>query len=271
MKKIIFTILIILVAIILSMRIYTAQPEEVEVSERVEKITKMITPQEINDDSVQGGEEETKENIEQEVLPNEEKTSIQEIKPETILSVPFIVQAPFADWSERYKETCEEASVLMVDQYYKKMTTLEQQQMKDLLDPLADWGDTYFAGRYDTNVAETAKYFTEYLGYDTDRIQFIENPTIDELKTLLANGIPIIAPAAGRELGNKFFQTPGPIYHMLVITGYDKNEFITNDPGTRRGEGYRYDQEVLIQAIHDWTGNYDTIQEGKSIVMVVTP
>ena len=62
----------------------------------------------------------------------------------------------------------------------------------------------------------------------------------------------IIIPAAGRLLGNPYFQTPGPIYHMLVIRGYNATEFITNDPGTKRGDGFKYKYQTLINAIHDW-------------------
>jgi len=53
-------------------------------------------------------------------------------------------------------------------------------------------------------------------------------------------------------LGNPYFRTPGPIYHMLVVKGYDEDEFITNDVGTKRGDGFRYKYDRLISAIHDW-------------------
>ena len=46
---------------------------------------------------------------------------------------------------------------------------------------------------------------------------------------------------------------------MLVLIGYDENNFITNDPGTRRGEKYKYPQERVVNAIHDWTGTKETI------------
>ena len=43
-----------------------------------------------------------------------------------------------------------------------------------------------------------------------------------------------------------------------MIRGYDsdKGEFITNDPGTKRGELYRYDQDVLYNAIRDYPSGY---------------
>ena len=76
-------------------------------------------------------------------------------------------------------------------------------------------------------------------------------------------------PVAGRELGNPYFSGGGPWYHMLVITGYDGNRFITNDPGTKRGEDYKYSADVLIEAIHDWTGSKDTITSGAKTAVVI--
>jgi len=56
-------------------------------------------------------------------------------------------------------------------------------------------------------------------------------------------------------LNNPNFKQPGPIYHMLVIKGYNSWEFITNDPGTRKGNSFKYPYSTLINAVHDW--NHD--------------
>ena len=41
---------------------------------------------------------------------------------------------------------------------------------------------------------------------------------------------------------------------MLVIIGFDDKtgEFITNDPGTKRGAEFRYKYKILLNAIHNW-------------------
>ena len=57
---------------------------------------------------------------------------------------------------------------------------------------------------------------------------------------------------------------------MLVIIGYDHNDFITNDPGTRRGQEYRYNQDVLLNAIHNWTGIKEETYLGKKVMMVLS-
>jgi len=71
-------------------------------------------------------------------------------------------------------------------------------------------------------------------------------------------------------LGNPYFSGEGPWYHMLVITWYDHRGFITNDPGTKRGEGYHYDEATLINAIHDWTGVKENIAQGGKSMLIIT-
>jgi len=59
-------------------------------------------------------------------------------------------------------------------------------------------------GKYiDTSMSETAQFLEEY--YDYTDYEIIDNPSIDDMKRELAQGHPIIAPFAGKELGNSFF------------------------------------------------------------------
>ena len=114
----------------------------------------------------------------------------------------------------------------------------------------------------------------EQLG-DISRIHFgleqtiIDDPTIEDIETAINEGIPVIVPAAGRELQNPYFSGEGPWYHMLVITGYNDTHFITNDPGTKRGRSYPYKKEVLMNAIHDWTGVKEEIGTGDKKVLLL--
>ena len=238
--------------------------QEVKISESVQLI---IPPkEEIDDQEAPTVEEKKDENVQS----GDDMPKRISIAAKNIIDVPFIVQAPFADWNEVYKEACEEAAVLMVYSYYEDIEELSQEEMKSAIDGIIYWGDDTF-GSFDTSAEDTARYFSEKLGYNNDKISVIYDMTIDDMKALLDAGIPIIVPAAGRELGNIYFQTPGPLYHMLVLVGYDNDEFITNDPGTRRGEGYRYDQEVLYNAIHDLTPNIEKITDGRKAMIVVQP
>lgn len=98
----------------------------------------------------------------------------------------------------------------------------------------------------------------EYFSFH--RYEMRENITKSDMIESLRDDSLVLVPLFGRELGNKYYTPPGPIPHMLVITGYDpvKKEFITNDPGTKYGEGYRYGEDTLFDAI--WT--YPTTQSG---------
>jgi hypothetical protein len=89
------------------------------------------------------------------------------------------------------------------------------------------------------------------------------------MKKYLAKRKPIIVPAAGRMLGNPYFTAPGPLYHNLVLTGYDGDTIITNDPGTKRGKDYKYDIGTLYGAIHDFTGNKDDIEKGRKAMIIL--
>lgn len=115
-----------------------------------------------------------------------------------------------------------------------------------------------------TTAQETVKIISEMLNLQA---QIIENPTVDEIKRYIFENKLVIVPAAGRELGNPFFKQPGPLYHMLVIRGYTKTQFITNDPGTRRGESYPYDFETILSANHDWDSG-DVSNGGKVMIVI---
>lgn len=190
---------------------------------------------------------------------------------EVNLAVPFTVQAPTGDWSQPYQDACEEASVLMVKEYYAKSGTKvinSATATKEILAMVA-YQDKLFGFNRDTTSAETAK-FAEGL-YGLGRSEILENPTLEQLKERLNKGQPIIIPVAGQLLKNPFFTPPGPTYHMAVIRGYTKNnQFIVNDPGTKRGNSFLYSFETIMSAIHDWNGGAN-ILEGKKNVLILHP
>ena len=132
-----------------------------------------------------------------------------------------------------------------------------------------DYENKIFGFYEDTTVEQLATIAEMYYGYE--QIELIDDPTIEQMKEHIAAGRPVIAPFAGRLLGNQYFQQPGPIYHMLVIRGFTEDgRFITNDPGTRRGEEFLYDFDTLMNAMHDWNGTED-ITLGRKRVLVIYP
>jgi hypothetical protein len=118
----------------------------------------------------------------------------------------------------------------------------------------------------DTTAKQTTRIIEEYYDLDTT---VIDNWTWDDVKQALAQGYPVIMPAAGRELGNPNFTAPGPIYHMLVIKGYTDTVVITNDPGTRQGADYQYSYDTLANANHDWNGG--DVGNGAKVIIIVKP
>jgi len=189
------------------------------------------------------------------------------VLPEEInLNVPFTVQAPDANWDEEHGEFCEEASVLMVSRYFAGEPIPNSTNAEAGLQDIKNWEVANLGYHKDTTAAETARILREK--FRLSDLTLINNPTIENLKIELAAGNPIIIPAAGRLLGNPNFRQPGPLYHMLVVKGYTRDgKFITNDPGTRKGADYVYDQSVLMNAIHDW--NDGDVLNGQRVAIVV--
>lgn len=201
-----------------------------------------------------------------ETAPLNDKT-VGELPKEINLDVPFSSQAPLMIWDKIHKDLCEEAAVLMVDAYYKKRTLLSEGADKELL-RMVDWEKNEFGYFEDTDAKETAKMAKDFYGYK--RVEIISNVTEQTMRQILAAGNPIILPTYGRGLKNPYYSGLGPIYHMLVLRGYTKDgKFITNDPGTKRGENYVYDSKILLNAIADLNGG--DVQNGKKVMIVVYP
>ena len=200
-------------------------------------------------------------------LPRPQHSSKNALPSTFQIPVPFMSQAPHANWDDPYQEACEEASLLMVHRFLqgdKDGAIPPDDADRDLL-ALIRWEENHGYGQ-DVTLTELGDIAKNYYGF----APVIEDTvTVERIKELLVSGYPVIVPAAGRDLSNPYFSGEGPWYHMLVITGYDRNEFIVNDPGTRRGEGYKYAYDVLIAAIHDWTGVKEEIRSGEKRMMIL--
>lgn len=182
------------------------------------------------------------------------------------LAVPFTSQAPHADWSMPYQEACEEASLIMIDGYYKGLGGFTADEADRRILALVAWEEKTFGFYEDTTADEVARMGREYFGYENARA--VPIASIEDLKRQIDKGQPVAVPAAGRLLRNPYFSGAGPLYHMLVVKGYAKDgRIITNDPGTRRGADYLYDPAVLWNAIHDWNGG--DVEHGRKVMVVL--
>ncbi len=181
------------------------------------------------------------------------------------LAVPFTSQAPTGNWDAVHEETCEEAAVYMVAEYFAgtKSVTLDTADADVAMLDLVAYEEANGYG-VSVSVTQLADIIRATFNFT---VEVVENPSADEIKAFIADGYPVIVPAAGRTLGNPFFTGEGPLYHMLVIRGYDETHFITNDPGTRHGANYLYTFDVLMSAIHDWNNGDPTTGAARVIVM----
>ena len=123
----------------------------------------------------------------------------------------------------------------------------------------------------DTSIEDTAMIMRDY--FDYKNIEVKNNINTEDIKEELVNGNLVIVAVNGQKIGNPFYTFPGPLQHMLVVTGYDaeKKDFITNDPGTKRGEAFRYREDILEAALQDYvTGYKEPIIEVKKSMIVVS-
>lgn len=205
------------------------------------------------------------------------KTEIKPIESEIpdFLDYPvaFAPQAPYAVWDQLHKEACEEAAMITAAKYFKHEPLTAHTMEQGILD-LVKWEEEQ-GYKIDLNTQEATRVLEDYFKL---KAEVITEVTVGRIKQELLLSKLIIVPAAGRQLGNPYFQTPGPIYHMLVIRGYDetKGEFITNDVGTKRGERFRYKYQKLIDAIHDWDHQLaeggmtdEEMEQGRKVIIAV--
>lgn len=182
-----------------------------------------------------------------------------------IINVPFGSQAPMGEWDAVHEQACEEAALALVHAYLegKTVTPVEMEsRIRNIISYESEHGY-----QVDVTVAQLKTIAAEMFGL---KGRILENVTAMTLKRELAAGNPIIIPAAGRLLHNPYYSGEGPPYHMIVVIGYDEENFITQDVGTKRGEHYPYSYTTLVEAIHDWTGSDDMIATGPKDALVLT-
>ena len=183
-----------------------------------------------------------------------------------LVNVPFTPQAPSGDWREPFQNFCEEASVVMVAHtIWGVSLTPEIAELEMRL--IQRYEDLVFGRSKDNSIEDMAAVLRALYGFNGVETRIIRSA--DEIKDELLQGAVVIAPAAGRLLKNPYFRAPGPLYHMIVIRGFDDADgsFVTNDPGTRRGNGLRYPATRLFDAIHDWNGG--DVLHGEKRIMIV--
>lgn len=204
------------------------------------------------------------------VIPSPSATQTSTTNPATLsLKVPFTPQAPTGNWDELHNEACEEASAIMIAAYFSgdTRTKIPATEVEKQITSLTNWEQTRFGYYLDITTAETAEMIRSVYNL---KATVVNNYTEKDIKDALNANKLVILPVNGRKIGNPYYKQPGPIYHMLVVRGYTATQLITNDPGTKNGENYKYSFTTLKNAPADWNHATNTIDESKSIMIVVS-
>jgi hypothetical protein len=169
------------------------------------------------------------------------------------LSVPFIIEIPDGTWTGYWKNACEEASMSMVNQYYRGVASVSRAASKNLMIPLFTYQNSIWGSNADSNATRTAKIINNNLDYTAT---IVDNPTIEQIKNELRAGRPVISFHYAKNLYNPShrFRVDGSYFHVMVISGFDDatREFITEDPGAENGLDYRYKYDTLMSTLGDF-------------------
>ncbi len=201
--------------------------------------------------------------LENEVLPS---TILDEPVQKVHLAVPFWSQAPEKDWNQPWQDACEEASIIQ-SAHYVKWVPLDSQKMKQEILKLVDVQNDLFWDYVDTTIQQTKELYLAYYG-SWDRVEIIQDPSIDQMKEQLEKWRTIVTPLAWKLLKNKFYTDGWPRYHMLTVVWYDETWFITNDVWTKNWEWYHYPYERFMSAIHDFVPVWNIISWEKKILVI---
>ncbi len=197
--------------------------------------------------------------------PSEQKEKV--ISKPKNLPVPFTVQAPKGDWSAPWHEACEEATLVMVEHFYTGNALDVDTAARDILS-IVDIQKNVLGYYEDTDAKDIDMLASNFFSFETI---IKEKPTLDDIKKEIDEGRPVIALAHGKDLKNPNFRNGGPDYHVFVISGYDdtKQEFITQEPGTRRGKNYVYSYTVIMNSLRNYVHPKKT-KTGSPVVLFTT-
>lgn len=188
------------------------------------------------------------------------------------IKTPWTAQAPFGEWSDiRQSEGCEEASVLMAIKWARN-ESLTLEEAKQIILDISQFQTNKYGTAHDTSAQDTLDWIVkDYFNYQNAELRY--NVTIQEIKNELYAGNLVIAPMNGKKLPNPYFSGAGPLQHMLLIKGFDNTtqEFITNEPGTRFGENFRYSLETVHEAIYDYESgekSYLPAEQRRNVIII---
>ena len=180
-------------------------------------------------------------------------------EPQSVnLPVPFTPEAPDGLMIKPWNNACEEATLVMLDEYYSgnKSSTIPKPLAKKSILKYIDIENKIFGYNGNTDAKEMVKLANEYSKYFEARA--VTNPTLTQIKDELKAKRPVIALVYGFKLQNPriLFSRSGSYYHTFVIKGFDDKtkEFIVNDNGDlKKGLDLRYSYDTIMDALADYS------------------
>lgn len=194
------------------------------------------------------------------------KTEVKPLPASLLIKVPFTPQAPTANWDELHNEACEEASSIMAYAYFSKIKSLPADTVEQEISTLTNWQNQTLGYHLSITTEEVVKMIKENYNLKAEVVPMAEST----IKQALAENKLVIWPGNGQLIKNPYYKQPGPIYHMMLITGYNEQGLITNDPGTRRGQDYQYDYQTLYNASGTWDHSRDEVDLSKKNIIIVS-
>ncbi len=183
------------------------------------------------------------------------------------LAVPFTDQAPTGNWDRN--EDCEEASITMANAFLNGNhdTTLPSDVALTYITSLKNWEAANIGYNANTGAYATSSMAEGAFGIT---VRQIANYTENDLKRALADGHVVLLPINAQLLGNTTYLNGGPLYHMIVVRGYNTSGFIVNDPGTTDGNSNAYSFATLHNAAADWNNSAKIMDSTIKIALVLS-
>jgi hypothetical protein len=85
-------------------------------------------------------------------------------------------------------------------------------------------------------------------GYYGNQFKLIPSVTPEQIRAEVSAGRPVMVPVMTQSLKNPHY-SPGNVYHILLIKGYDAAGVVTNDAGVKEGKDWHYSWDILWSAV----------------------
>ena len=172
------------------------------------------------------------------------------VEPEKpVQDLPFVVQAPYGVWSDPWASFAEEATAYMAYLWANNLEAQGKEIDGQALLEARDWELVNLETYKDTDLEQTLRLLNEFYRL---RVELSYDVNLETMQAALDEGKILIIPI--QNLDNPYYGKPGPVSHMLIIYGYEEGTFLTNDPGTIRGDGYSYANQKILESIQDLNG-----------------